>query len=1191
MRLNAVVWASRSAIFYWRSSLAVIAAVAVAVAVLVGALVVGSSMRGSLKQLTLERLGRIDEVLISRGFFSESLADQISRQAARTGLPDRTAEPMIWFPHASLERAETGGQPARASGITLLGIRDSFWRLDSVPANVRPLGANEIVLNRAVANELGIDDESVAAGKAQIHLRFPKPSLLPADSSLGKKRDQVESLVRMTVAQIVENQGLGKFGLEPTQALARNVFVPLETLQSALAESALKSKPDLNQINAILLAGEGRGGANSDALTGRWTAVGSTQIPKPRTWDDASSGWEPSLEDLGLKLKRVMQKSPRDDSPLVDYFSLTTEQLVFDDRLALPLAQRFPKANFVLTYLVNEIRSLEASAEGNSIPYSMFSGIEVGAAIPLQSATTGQPIEALQDNQVVLNEWAANDLGVEPGAKIQIKFFEPESTHGQPTERLAELQVVAVTRLTRPVKPFQYRRGNLLQPAEFDVDPTPANDPDLTPEVTGLTDSDSIENWDLPFDTREKIRPADDDYWEYFRTTPKGFVNLTTARRLWGSRFGSQTGLRIEPTLTEAEIRQSVVQLWREQPELFGWSLLPVKRIGLLAAAGSTPFDGLFLGLSLLVIIAALILVALLFRLGLEQRAAQLGLFSGLGFAPGRTRGFWIREAGLLGGLGAGIGALAGIGYASLILWGLRTFWVGAISRPFLSLHVDGVAVVGGAFMGLLVCTATISVSIRRAQKTPVRQLLNGQMAQPRPATGNFRRGWVAIVLLLLAVGLSMSATRLGGDSQAGAFMGSGMLVLIACLWIVRNWLNGQDVNRKGNLSPFRLALLNARRNPRRTLLGLGLISVAAFLIVAISAFRLRPSEQSTGGIDWVAESTQPIFDDLNTDKGQTDLLGEPIRGDWQSYSFRVKPGQDASCNNLYQATQPRILGVPADWITRFDDSQEVRMAWASSLSTDPRGRMNPWHLLGPSERRSPNEPIPCVIDKNTALYSLKIFKVGGLYQVDYDSGENLTFRVVGFLDNSLLQGSLLISESDFVRAFPYLSGYRLFLIEAGADSVREVEGKLSREGFDARSSTSLLGQFMAVQNTYLSAFQALGGLGLLLGTIGLAAVQMRAIFERRRELAVMQALGFRLASLAGLLFREQCLILLGGLMIGGSAAACATIPHWLVGSASLPWLSLIVLFLLILGFGLGSGFWAARSILRLPLIGSLRAE
>lgn len=1177
MKLNALSLAWSSVRHYWRTSLAVLFAVAVATAVLVGALVVGSSMRGSLRAMTLERLGRVDEVLLSRGFFSQALVEKI--RTASAGVDQSLqVEPLILFPAASLERSE-GKAPRRSQRISVLGIEDGYWQLSSEPLTVPRLSPDEIVLNEAVAEELGITVEQVASKSALVTLRIPKPSLLPGDSSLGKKRDLVESLVRLRVVAVIPNRGLGRFSLEPSQALARNVYVSLETLQSALADSALRHKGDTRQVNALLLARSER----------------NSRPDAEFTLSKLAAGWQPDLADLGLRLKRVTQSNPNGGAAVFDYLSLTTEQLVFEDGLTAEVERLAPRATRVLTYLVNETSRVGAE-QASGIPYSMFSALPVDEAFTLQSAEDAAPLETPDESELILNEWAAADLQAKPGDRIRLRYFQPESTHGQQVELTTELRLKAVAKLTRPSRPFQARRSGPPVPAEFTQVPTPANDPDLTPEVPGLTDSDSIENWDLPFETTGKIRRVDDQYWDEYRTTPKGFVNPQLAERIWGSRFGRVTGFRVPLDVGEDSLRRGLQELWRERPELFGWSLLPVKRLGLQAASGSTPFDGLFLGLSLFVIASALILTSLLFRLGLDQRAQQLGLLAALGFPGKQTVGLWSVEVLLLGSCGAVLGAIAGIGYARLIIWGLQTFWVGAISRPFLQLFVDWPAVIGGTLLGLLVSWLTILWSISRAQRVPARELLGGRLeagGDLKSRSGIWQMA-LAVGLVLGACGLSFAATRLGGDSQAGAFMGAGFLVLVALLLGLRVWLRTPPQRDRGSGMGLRsLAWLNTRRHPRRTLLTVGLIAVATFLIVAISSFRLRPDADATGGITWIAESAQPIFADLSTPTGQDELLGEQLEGtEWRSfYSLRVKPGQDASCNNLYQATQPRVLGVPAAWIERFDRPDQIPMAWAGSLATTPESRANPWRLLEGAGERGAEEPIPCVIDKNTAMYSLKIYTVGQTYRVQYDSGEKLTFKVVGFLDNSLLQGSLIIGERDFVRAFPYLSGYRMFLIDADETAVRTVAEALADEGFDPRTSLSLLDQFMAVQNTYLSAFQALGGLGLLLGTLGLAAVQLRSIFERRRELALMQALGYRLPTLTAQLFWEQAWVLLAGLGIGLLAAAAATVPHLLVGMATVPWGWLLGMFGLIALVGLFSGLLAARSIMRLPLVGSLRGE
>src|SRR2546426_1733634 len=63
--------------FYWRTNVAVILGVATAVAVLAGALLVGDSVRGSLRDLFLLRLGHTDQVISAAGFFREKLADDL----------------------------------------------------------------------------------------------------------------------------------------------------------------------------------------------------------------------------------------------------------------------------------------------------------------------------------------------------------------------------------------------------------------------------------------------------------------------------------------------------------------------------------------------------------------------------------------------------------------------------------------------------------------------------------------------------------------------------------------------------------------------------------------------------------------------------------------------------------------------------------------------------------------------------------------------------------------------------------------------------------------------------------------------------------------------------------------------------------------------------------------------------------
>src|SRR6185369_7311794 len=112
-------------------------------------------------------------------------------------------------------------------------------------------------------------------------------------------------------------------------------------------------------------------------------------------------------------------------------------------------------------------------------------------------------------------------------------------------------------------------------------------------------------------------------------------------------------------------------------------------------------------------------------------------------------------------------------------------------------------------------------------------------------------------------------------------------------------------------------------------------------------------------------------------------------------------------------------------------------------------------------------------------------------------------------------QGELLISEQNFLRIYPEEEGFRFFLLKAPPDAVPVLEDALKDYGFDIQSAQARLAGFHKVENTYLSTFRALGSLGLVLGTIGLAAILLRNVLERRKELALLRAVGYRPRHLA----------------------------------------------------------------------------
>lgn len=1190
--------------YYWRTNLAVALGVAAATAVLTGALIVGDSMRQSLRALTIERLGRIDEMLVADGFFREQLATELKSTPAFQDSYDAVA-PAILFPGGTVE-TKIDSATRRSGGVTVLGITNEFWTFGSGGIATGFSNSDSVVINQALANDLQIKSEQVAAGTAKITLRIPKQTQLPADSVLGKQDDLIESLVDLNVERIIPTEGLGRFGLHPTQSDPLNIYVPIKLLQDSLSRTVLKHKSDVAQANILLLAGKG------------------ASPPEETVTNQLRSQLRPTLEDYGLTLKRVTQRysSDKEQSVVFDYWTLSSDQMILTDAAVRSIQTAFPDAKPVFTYLANDLRTTDQEC---GVPFSMVTAIDFDESFQPISSMTGDPIRPPGENEIVLNEWGAARFDARVGDTVIVTYFEPETTHGSQVEREVEMKLVDIAKLTEPIRSFVVPRRGPIEPPEYDQRPQITNDPDLTPEVPGVTDAESIENWDLPFDTAQRIEAADDDYWSNHRTTPKGFVSLATGQKLWHSRFGQTTSFRIPASAGDLEqLSARLLDRFAADENELGMHLVPIKRRGLAASSGSTPFDVLFLALSMFVIGSALILVALLFRLGFQQRASQVGLFGAIGFQQEKIRRIWLAEMSIVSLLGAVIGILLGIGYAWLMIWGLSTWWVGAISRPFLHLAITPMSLTIGLLSGLMVCIATIAWSLRGASRQNVRDLLAGQIESTRQvqSAGARNQGksrlWMVLTILIVAIGSAVAATRMSGEAQAGLFMGAGFLVLAALLMLVYRWLRQPaGTVRAGDMRLFTLAILNAKRNPLRSTLTIGLVAVASFLIASVSAFRLTPSEQGTGGFDWVAQSSQPILEDLSTRDGQFKTLGaqNQLSPDTVFMPLRFKAGEDASCNNLYQSTQPRVLGVPPSFIEYFDPSANAgsesphQFGWAGNRSQSDLEQANPWRLLAGNVAHAGTEsdPIPVVIDKNTANYSLKIYTLNTAWKVDYDTGETVYFNVVGFLSNTILQGSLIVAERDFVQAFPSVGGYQYFLIRDGEGPAREsspamgietgtssnvqrLEDRLGDYGFDARSAPDLLADFMAVQNTYLSTFQTLGGLGLLLGTFGLAAVQFRSVLERKQELGLMRAVGFSRQRLGKMVLWENSFLLLTGLAVGVGAALFTTLPHWLIGNASIPWGDLATMFVFIAIVGLLAGVFAARQIFRLPLLDSLRA-
>lgn len=1128
---------------YRRIHLAVAAGVAVATAVITGALLVGTSMRGSLRELALSRLGRIDTVLVAQNPFDEALpANALSRLDSDTAFTE--ALPLILSRGSASRRSD--GTTRQASELSVYGVPKEFWELDADGAkNLTPnLADDEVLLTANVAEELQVEPGD------RVLLRIPTTSGLPADSALGEK-DGAYASRRFKVKVADESLHLAEFSLASSQRAPRNLFVRFEALQD-------------------LLELEGKATAATIATKDFHKAASE------KARELLTGALDPKLSDLGLQVQEL-------ESPVKDRLvQVAAERLVLPESAVQAVRKEFSASDIqpAVTYLANTIRLRE-----KSVPYSTVTGIDSTASVGPLYDNDGEPI-VLGDDEVVLNDWAAERLDAQVGDEITITYYRPETTHGELTE----------------ASPLQLKLKAIVPLASEKGEPTPAADPQLTPELPGVTDQESINDWDLPFELVEKIEQADEDYWEEYRTTPKAFVSHDLAAKLWGTRWGTESVLRVTLPTEDTDENFSKRLAASLDPASLGMNLIGVKAQAIASASGTTPFDGLFLGFSFFIMSSAVLLIALLFRLGVQQRAQELGLLTSVGFSPKNAGWAMLGEGAIVADLGAALGVLLGIAYARLMIYGLNTWWVAATVTPFLELHVPWWAVIVGWVLGLTVALATIVWTLRSTLRLSPKQLLGGE-SEPTKSLAESNGSWwryAPWVCFATAAILAVVALGASGESQAGAFFGGGAAMLVGLLLWVRRWLRDDGQSESAELTLPGLSLRNTRRNPGRTLITLALAGSASFLIVALGAFRLAPTDQGTGGYDLWATTDLPLHYDLQTEAGRAELgfsnPEDPELTAMEVAAFRVRDGEDASCLNLYQTATPRILGVPEEM------KENERFSWGATESAADSSK--PWSALTLDlGNDAAGQPIiPLVLDRNTAYYSLKLYSVGSQYEVEDSAGRRRTLQVVGMLTNSIFQGDLLISEQALLELYPETAGQRLFLIRASeqeggeeAGKVQELSERLESQlvdyGFSAEDAEQRLAEFLAVQNTYLSTFQSLGSLGLLLGVAGLAVAQLRSVAERRGELALMRATGFPKRRLVSMIFGENLALLLGGLGIGCLAAVAVVGPLSFTQQADLPWQTLGTTLVVIVAAGALAGWLATRKSLQAQLLPALRGD
>ena len=1069
----------KSAWFYRKLNLTIILGIALSTAILVGALIIGDSVKYSLQQITVQRLGKTSQVITAgERLFGQQLAAEL---AAKTGVETTAMLRANGF-------GVIDGGDIRINQLAVWGVDSTLQHFANVSESFI-LNGNEVAINENLASlaKLKVGDEFL--------LRLNKLNTFPANTPFVSEEETTVSF-RVSVARILKSDELGNFNLQNIQSAPRNVFLNLQWLNEQMG---------LQQKANVLLIAEG--------------VTGEELI------QNLQKSWK--LDDVNLEIRENTE---------LNYTELISNRVFVEPVVEQFCLNQIPGSQAIFSYFINEF-----ILNGKQTPYSFVSS---------------DP--NLSETQMTVSNWLADDLSIKMNDTIRLSYFEVG-----PLRRLA-------LKDTSFVVAEIYQLGG----EKADVNRMPV--------IPGLSDAGNCRDWKtgVPVDLK-KIRTKDEDYWKAHKGTPKAFVSLETAQKLWGNRFGQSTAIRVDG-LKKAEFENQL--LTGLLPAQLGFEVRDVKTDGLAAASGGTDFGGLFIGLSFFVLFAAVLLAFLLFKLYLGFRKTEIGTLTALGFSFPAIRKLFVAEASVFVLLGILLGIPFSIYYNHLILKAINTIWVDIVRTSIVNIHIRPVSLIMGSLIIAAMSFIAIWLMLNRFLKNEAIAL------QRKHISGKEKSGkkslWIGLILIGFSFIILFSKGFRSGEINPEMFFISGFGLLPGLILLFNFWMHRLAVQEKAMHFSLRTMLLKRIAGERRrNVMIVSFLSVGVFMVVSTGLNRKDLTSKAelpssgTGGYDWFVETTMPVLFDANTPKGREEL-------DWpadaQIVQFQSQPGDDASCLNLNKISRPRLIAFNP---TALDE----RLAFTFATRTDDLDAQHPWLTLN---KTLADDVIPAIADQTVIQWGL-MKKVGDTLMYKTEDGKDLKLKLVGGLANSVFQGNVIIAEDHFNRAFPSVSGSNVFLIDAPDSTLttEDLQTGMRNYGPEISRTTDRLLSFYTVENTYLNIFLMLGALGLLIGTLGLGILIFRITFEQIPEYALLLSLGFSKPIIQRMVMREKLFLMIVSVLIGLIPAVLSGLPTLISSLYANLWIWLPAISVLVILSGAIFSFVAIRMAFKQNLVQALRNE
>ncbi|MFN8255528.1 MAG: ABC transporter permease [Bacteroidales bacterium] len=1088
---------SKSLVFFRKQQFALLAGTILSTALITGSLIIGDSVKKSLKDIVNFRLGNARFALITgERFVTANLAQRLEKD-----LGSETAS-LLQIPAIAIN-PESG---IRVNSAQVIGIDNDFNTI--APDSLPEISGQEAFISDNLAQKLKLEPGQ------EFLLRIENISLVPLNAPFSNQEQPSISL-RLKIKSIVGKHQMGWFSLKNDQKPPFNIFVQRSLIDKELKISGL--------INIILLCENSK-----------------ERLSEEKLQQSLKASWQ--MKDAGLGFKKTENEFD---------FDLVSDRIFIDNEVVDLIDSSGLKYQPVLTYLVNSIK-----AGIKNTPYSFITALR-----------DHDLVKGLKENEIVINEWLADDLGVKTGDTLTLEFF----VIG-PFRTLKENRAPFIIHKIIPVQKLS----------------------SMMPDFQGLTEAGHCRDWKagVPIDF-DRIRDKDEDYWNKYRGTPKAFISIESGSKIWNNKIGELSAMRFNISKTDSNsIKKEILQ--KLNPKDLGLAFYPVFNQGLAATVNAVDFSQLFLSLGFFVILAAVILTMLIHSLNMESRSVETGILMALGFNPSTIFKIRLSESMIIIILGSIIGSLVGILYNFALLSGLNTVWNDAVHTNMIEVYINPLTLLYGTLSGIVISLVpVVFITWKNLTQNITSLVKNNVYDNLKPLTGNIRKQKLILLagILLFILGMAY-ASKANEALKPLIFMALGGLLLGLFLYGLNYLFNAFSFSFVKLESINHLALKNLAKYKKRNLATIALLALGVFVIIITAANKKNingdedKNESGTGGFLYWAETRLPVIHNLNTPEGklETGLDPNAFPREIEFFQFHSLSGDDASCLNLNQVQNPQILGVDADAFNK-------RNSFSFSLLLEGMNEKNPWNNLNHLVN---NNLIPAFADQTVLTWGLKKSVGDTLFYLD-EHGKQIGLLIIGALNNSVFQGNLLISDSLFAMHFPSVSGSRVMLVDGPKNKKVEIGELLSENlidyGLEMSTTSSRLAEFNSVTNTYLSVFMALGGLGILIGTIGLGVILLRNMLGRISELAVLQSIGFNKKEIFGLIFKENFILLFSGILAGLLSATAGVLPALINKQSAFPYAFIGILILLIVLNGIASIFIPAKQIMNWNLIRNLQND